>query len=184
MYISLRKAAALQKEILSAIENIDTTAVVSVYEEDVNAILVDKEAVVLAKLNERNALMDALFEIRDLTATTNVAQGITSLVAQKARLEKDIALYTKLANSSPRQTTSVVNGRIQKVRASENTYSHTENLSLDVLSESNIALLTATVVEMKKEKVEVQDQLLELNIKHNIDLSDGSVAVLTAKGLL
>jgi beta-glucosidase/6-phospho-beta-glucosidase/beta-galactosidase len=184
MYISLRKAAALQKEILSAIENIDTTAVVSVYEEDVNAILTAKEVVVLVKLNERNALMDALFEIRDLTAIANVAHGITSLVAQKARLEKDITLYTKLANSSPRQTTSVVNGRIQKVRASDNAYAHTENLCLDVLGENTIALLTATAAEMKKEKVEVQDQLLELNIKHNIDLSDGSVAVLTAKGLL
>lgn len=185
MYISLRKSAALQKEILNAVPAVETTVSFSVFEALPAAIIAQSANDAVLAMELRSRLLDALYEIRDLTATANVAHGISKLVARKARVEKDIAFYNALAVAQVRPSDAVILARIDRAKnVNPDHYSYSENLSLPVLPQPSLDSLKLTVAELKKEKVRIQDELLELNIKHSIQLSEETAAVLTAQGLV
>jgi uncharacterized protein YdcH (DUF465 family) len=57
-------------------------------------------------------------------------------------------------------------------------------VSTSVLSKEQIAQAKAEVLNLKKQKQQLNDEVLELNIKTEIPLSDDVVASLQAEGLL
>lgn len=183
MFISLRKAAALQKEILAAIPAVSAMARVSVYADNPVADLIDLELKTLEAVATRSDLMAVLADIRNATAKTNMEAGIQELVTQAAFLDKDISFLTSLASSDTRPSDVVVSGKVERARSSEG-YSIFEELLFSTLSEETIQSFREAIAAKKKQKVAIQDQLLELNIKNSIKLSEENVAVLTAAGLL
>lgn len=185
MYISLRKAAALQQEILAAVPALKTSAEVSIFEA-LPAAVISQAAIDLTKAMElRSSLMDALYEIRDAVAAANVSAGIHALVSRRARIEKDIAVLNTVSASLARPADSVILAKVERQRNSDsNHYSYSETVNFNVLPQASLDSVKATVASLKKEKVAIQDQLLELNIKTNIKLSEGTVSTLSAADLI
>lgn len=164
---------------------IESSVVFSVYEALPAAIIAQAALDAVKAMELRSSLMDALYEIRDSTAAANIEHGISRLVSRKARIEKDIAFYTAQANASVRPADAVILARIERAKTvNPDHYSYNETTSVPVFPQASIDSLKLTLAELKKEKVKLQDALLELNIKHNIRLSDETVAVLTAQGLI
>lgn len=185
MFISLRKSAALQKEILAAIPAINTSVTFSIYEAVPAAIIAQGAMDATVAMELRSKLLDALYEIRDLTAQANINSGISTLVSKLARLEKDIAQYTALSKVDVRPSDSIILSRISRASSvGVDHYSFSENLIIPVLPQASIDSIKVTLAEFKKEKVRIQDELLEQNIRNSIKLGDETVAVLTAQGLL
>jgi hypothetical protein len=183
MFISLRKAAALQKEILAAVPTVNAMARVSVYSSNAVAELVDLEMAALDAVTDRSGLMDALANIRNATAKANMEAGIQELVTRAAFLDKDISFLTALVGSDTRPSDEVIHGKVERARSTEG-YGYQEELLFSTLSEETIQSFRDSIAVKKKQKVAIQDQLLELNIKNSIKLSEENVAVLTAAGLL
>jgi hypothetical protein len=183
MRISLRKAAALQKEILAAAPAVSALVKLSVYSEDPVLDLLNHERKVLEAVALRANLMKVLSEIRKDTAKVNMDGGIQGLVSRAAFIDKDIAFLSTLASADARPSSAVVSGKIDRLRTTD-TYGYSEEVVLSTLSAESIENFAASLATLKKEKVKIQDELLELNIKNSIKLSEESVSVLTEAGLL
>jgi hypothetical protein len=109
--------------------------------------------------------------------------GIQNLVTEAAFLDKDIAFLTGLASSDVRPSESVIKGKVERTRTTES-YGYQEELLFSVFPQETLDFFKYAISKKKKQKVVIQDQLLELNIKNSIKLSEENVAVLTAAGLL
>lgn len=187
MYISLRKAAALQKEIQAALPNVATSATVSIYENDVTSLLSAATEETAKALEDRHNLMISLNIIRDLTAEANFSSGIYKLVSRLALLEKQIAFYSALAKAEVMPAEPVIKATVERARNANPdhySFSFSDKVAFSIMDKDTIEELKLLVASFKKEKVKIQDELLELNIKHSIKLSDEIVAVLTAHKLI
>jgi hypothetical protein len=126
--------------------------------------------------------MSILANIRNATAKANMEAGIQNLVTEAAFLDKDIAFLTGLASSDVRPSESVIKGKVERTRTTES-YGYQEELLFSVFPQETLDSFK-DAISKKKQKVFIQDQLLELNIKNSIKLSEENVTVLTAAGLL
>jgi len=83
----------------------------------------------------------------------------------------------------------VIKGKLEKIKndKSENRsriYGYSDTVSTGVLSKEQTAQARTEILNLKKQKQKLNDEILELNIKTEIPLSDDTVATLTAEGLL
>lgn len=185
MYISLRKAAALQKEILAALPTVETSASVSIYEENPLQTLTEARDAAAKALEVRHNLMVTLQLIRDLTAEQNFTSGIYKLVSKLSFIDKQISFYSALSRSEVSPSETVIKAKIERAKnANPDHYSFSDKAAFSIMDKHSIEDLKALVSNLKMDKVKIQDELLELNIKHSIKLTDETVAVLTAQGLI
>jgi hypothetical protein len=183
MHISLRKAAALQKEILAAVPAVTDSVSVSIYSENPISDIAEHESTMLDAIALRASLMRALEEIRNSTAQVNMTSGVQKLVTRVAFLDKDIAFLTPLANAHTRQSEVVISGKIERaLHADTGHYNFQEEIKFSAFESTES--FSDALASLKKEKVRIQDELLELNIKNSIRLSDDTVKVLTETGLI
>jgi uncharacterized protein YdcH (DUF465 family) len=57
-------------------------------------------------------------------------------------------------------------------------------VSTSILGKEQIAQAKAEILNLKKQKQQLNDEVLELNIKTEVPLSDDTVATLQAEGLI
>jgi hypothetical protein len=185
LFINLRKSAALQQEILAAVPPIKTSVNVSVYDALPASVIAQAALDTVKAMELRSSLLDALYEIRDAVAVANVTSGITQLVARRARIEKDIAVLAAVASAEVRPSDATILAKVQRqATADVNHYSFSESISFAILPQPSIDSVKDTIAALKREKVSIQDKLLELNIKNTIKLSEVTVAILSEQGLI
>jgi uncharacterized protein YdcH (DUF465 family) len=84
----------------------------------------------------------------------------------------------------------VIKGKLEKIKndKGDNTrrslYGYSDTVSTGILSKEQIAQARTEILNLKKQKQKLNDEVLELNIKTEIPLGDDTVATLTAEGLL
>lgn len=184
MKVTLRKANALQAAINESLGQLDLTTEVRVNEFEVPA---DKIANATARLFEnmetRGKLLDALYEIRKSVSTANHVSGVNDLLVEAARVDKDQAFNARLAKVEPMLDTDVILGKQAKMKArTEDYYGREDAIISGVLDATTVKVFKDAQLDLKKKKVEIQDALLELNVRTEIDLSDQTVSTLkTAK---
>lgn len=190
MNITLRKANAVQNSINDAVKNIKIDLNVELNEfqniEDVlgkaNNNLVENDA-------RRQKLTMALYNIRALVGTANAASGIDTALAKAAFIDKRIAQLEQLANAAEITALDVIKGKLEKIKslkdeARSRIYGYGDTVTTSVLSKEQIAQAKTEILNLKKQKQKLNDEILELNIKTEIPLSDDVVATLQAEGLL
>lgn len=187
MNVTLRKASVLQNAINDAIRSIDVKSEVSLNE------FVDAEAEVVraatdAKSNivRRDALHQALYDIRRVVARANHESGVNDKLTDVAEVEKQIQFYTGLAGKEVRQSADVVAGKLRKIAESktERIYGYSDTVSTSVFTAEDIAGFKKIVSDLKKNKQKVQDQILEANVRNEVSLSEATVKTLQAEGIL
>ena len=192
MKITLRKASALQTAIQEAVKNIEITVKVELNEfEDATAALATANAKVVAADQRRTALTKVLYVVRAQVGTANADCGINERLAKAAYVDKRIGQLTALIGAESLQDSlTVVNGKLDKIRndKSENSrrsiYGYSDTVSTGVLVQDQIDAFKAEQLALKKDKQKLNDEVLELNVRTEIDLSDETVAVLTIEGLI
>lgn len=192
MKITLRKASALQTAIQEAVKNIEITVKVELNEfEDATAALATANAKVVAADQRRTALTKVLYVVRAQVGTANADCGINERLAKAAYVDKRIGQLTALIGAESLQDSlTVVNGKLDKIRndKSENSrrsiYGYSDTVSTGVLVQDQIDAFKAEQLALKKDKQKLNDEVLELNVRTEIDLSDETVAVLTSEGLI
>ena len=191
MNIALRKANAVQHSITEAIKNIKIDLTVEINEfQSVEDVITKANSTLVENDSRRQKLTMALYNIRALVGTANSASGIDTALAKAAFIDKRIGQLEELAKATEITALDVIKGKLDKIRndKSESTrsriYGYNDTVTTGVLGLEQIAQAKAEVLSLKKQKQKINDEVLELNIKTEIPLSDDVVATLQAEGLI
>ena len=190
MKINLRKANALQLSVQEAIKSIkfDTEVKINEFQvaEDEIARMRNDFA---AKQERHRGLLNSLYDIRKAVSQANAAQGVDVKLADVALMDKKIQYLADLAGKTVRDSAEVVAGKMEKLRNRKDDtrslyYGHDATVDTSIFTAEDIAGFRTAVSMGKKAKQKLQDELLEINVRTEIELSAAAVTVLTAEGLL
>jgi uncharacterized protein YdcH (DUF465 family) len=190
MNITLRKANAVQNSIQETIKAIQTRLSIEINEfQDPAAELKKANDTVFAADHRRQKLLLALYNIRGLVGTANAQSGIDLKLATSAYVDKRVAQLDDIVKAKPMTELTVLNGKLEKIRNRKedsrmSLYGREDAVETSVLAQEQIDQAKAEVQNLKKQKQKLNDEILELNIKTEIPLSDEVVATLQAEGLL
>lgn len=191
MNITLRKANAVQNSINDAVKNIRIDLTVELNEfQNVEDALSKANNELIANDGRRQNLIMALYNIRALVGTANAASGIDTALAKAAFIDKRIGQLEQIANATEITSLDVIKGKLEKIKndKGDNTrrslYGYSDTVSTGIVSREQIAQAKTEILNLKKQKQKLNDEILELNIKTEIPLGDDTVATLTAEGLL
>lgn len=190
MKVTLRKANALQNVINDAIRNIDTASTVTVNEfKDPEVVIKEGREALLANVERKNKLLGALYSIRKDVGASNAVAGIDERLAQVALTEKRIQLYAGLVGLAVREDVDVLAGKLLKIKNrpadARSPYGYSDEITTTVVSDADLGEFKTRIAQLKKEKQKLQDEILEVNVRTEVDLNDIVVTdVLRAEGLL
>jgi len=191
MNITLRKANAVQNSINETVKNIRVDLTIEINEfQNVEDTLSKANNELIVNDGRRQNLTMALYNIRALVGTANAASGIDTALAKAAFIDKRISQLEQLANGTEITSLEVIKGKLEKIKndKGDNTrrsiYGYSDTVSTGILSKEQIAQARTEILNLKKQKQKLNDEILELNIKTEIPLGDDTVATLTAEGLL
>ena len=185
--ITLRKANAIQQSILDMIRGIPLESTVSINEfENPDEKIVEATTKLGASIAAVSQLYQALYGIRLLVGEANAKNGIDSLLTNIAHTEKNIQLNTQVGNFPARTNIEVIKGKLDKIKTTEATsvYSRSNEVTTGVMTDTFINQYKLSTNSMKKAKQQMQDKVLELNIKTEIELPSAIVAILQDADLL
>jgi hypothetical protein len=191
MNITLRKASAIQNSINDAVKSIKVELTVELNEfVNVESALAKANGDLVANDGRRQRLTMALYNIRALVGTANAQSGIDTNLAKAAFIDKRIGQLEQLASATEITDLDVIKGKLEKIKndkgetSRRSIYGYSDTVSTSVLSKAQIDQAKAEILNLKKQKQKLNDEILELNIKTEIPLSDEVVASLQAEGLL
>jgi uncharacterized protein YdcH (DUF465 family) len=190
MNLTLRKANAVQTAINDAIKSIKINIEVDLNEfQDATVELQKANNVLLDADARRQKLLLALYNIRSLVGTANASAGIDLSLAKAAFVDKRISQLEDLAGAEVVTDLAVIQGKLEKIKNDKgdtrrSLYGYENSVKTSVLSKEQIDQAKAEIKNLKKQKQKLNDEILELNIKTEIPLSDEVVATLQAEGLI
>lgn len=190
MDINLRKANAIQNAITETVNSIEIDTRIELNEfQDVAAELKKANDLLFANDARRQKLLLAFYNIRGLVGAANAQCGINTSLAKSAFVDKRISQLQEIAIAKPMTDLAVITGKIEKIRNRPednhaNFYGRAEGVDTYVLSEEQIQEAKAEIKNLKKQKVKINDEILELNIKTEIPLSEDVVETLQAEGII
>jgi len=191
MNITLRKANAVQNSINDTVKSIRIDLNIDLNEfQDVESAISAANNTLIENDGRRQQLTMALYNIRALVGTANAASGIDTALAKAAFIDKRISQLEQLATAGELTELTVIKGKLEKIRndKGENSrrslYGNNDTVTTGVLSKEQIHQAKIEILNLKKQKQKLNDEILELNIKTEIPLSEDTVALLKTEGLL
>ena len=185
MKISLRKANALQNSINELIKKIVLETTVSINQfEDPSSKIAATKAKALADIARRQSLYAVLYGIRSAVGCENAACGVDAKLTKMAQLGKLVDEMSNVAASEIATDMMVIQGKLDKIKSSDKESYYQQDVSTGVFTDSEIAGYVAIVQNAKKEKQKLSDEILELNIRSEIELGDDAVAILQRENLI
>ena len=188
MNISLRRAAALQNSIQEVLRGIVLDVNVKLNEfQDAERVIQDRQTQLTQALRRRDHLIAAVYQIRGAVGDANYTAGINSRLTEIARLDKSIQDYQNLAAGAPRQASEVIEGQLQKLRASRpepRMYGYDSTVETTILRPEDIQQYQRQVQELRRQRQRLQDEILELNVRTEISLSPETLETLRDQDLV
>lgn len=193
MEINLRKANAIQAEIKRAISAVEMKDTISVSEfcGDVAAEMVTGQDEYLAGLLRKEGLTSALYNIRKSVASANATAGVGVILGDIEMIDAKIKLQETVATTKVRMLTLEEMGkRLDKIRntPAEHTASRygydRDSVSTGVVSKDTINDAKIRIKLLRKEKQNLQDKLLSINVNTLVSVSEADAKVLGDEGIL
>jgi hypothetical protein len=189
--INLRRAAALQNVLHETIKSIEVEPNTDVNEwQDPAEVLQTANAKLFVNDSRRNDLLMSIYTIRSLVATQNSMSGISGKLSHMAYIDKRIAQLTDLTeNSIKLESLDVIRGRLDKIRnrpadSRASLYHRDEDVRVCVLTQEQIDNIKSVIKELKKQKTNLNDEVLELNVRTEIELTPEVDTILLREGLI
>ena len=189
MRVTLRKAKALQTAIFEAINTLPIEVNISLGEFDNVGMSISTAQQNFTKNSLlRVELWRADYAIRDLVGQTNVAVGIASKLTEKALLDKLIEDMSGMVSSSAQlKSTDALTGALEKKKNAVPVagYGYREDtVTTGIFTLDQIEGFKKDLGNLKKQKVKLDDELLELNVRSEIELTEDIVALLKSVNIL
>jgi hypothetical protein len=120
--------------------------------------------------------------------SANAQSGIDLKLATAAFVDKRVAQLEGLV-VDPVTNLAVINGKLEKIKNSKeesrrSLYGISDTVSTNVIGHEQLDVISAEIKNLKKQKQKINDEVLELNIKTEIPLSEEVVATLQSEGLI
>lgn len=196
MKITLRRAAKLRNRVaarLQEIQNANLTnlyVTVNIYDPDVADQLSGKAEDFNEAFVRYIALSGVLVRLRQAVGKVNTQEGVDDLLAEQVALLGQRAVISRIAGLTQFRPTEAqvkarLDGQAEVNKAGRRGYGGDDTTI-------NFVFLTENVVEDAKNKLqqiqtrldEIQDRLEAINASRNIELSEQSLATLTAEKLI
>lgn len=190
MNITLRKANAIQNSIQETIKNIKISFDLELNEfQDVPLELKKANDELVSNDSRRQKLLMSLYNIRGLVGQANTNSGIDLKLTTAAFIDKRIGQLEDFSRAKPMTDLTVINGKLDKIRnrkeeTRSSLYGLNDSVITSVLTDEQINQAKNEIKNLKKQKQKVNDEILELNIKTEIPLSDEIVEILKSEGLI
>lgn len=194
MDISLRKAAALQLAIGETLKQLrlGATLTLSIYEDAAEERVLAGSEAWAKTLARRGALLDALYAIRTRVGAANQTSGVDDRLAELARLEKDVQLYTTLAQSEPREAPEILKARTDRMRTREaaplgrfgGVQEMPETVQVGLFDAERIEGFRSELRRISRRRQQLKDELLELNAGTRVNLDPATVSTLQLEELV
>ena len=176
MQISLRKANSVQMEISEAIKSLELSSKISLNEfDDWKMQIASARTKFFQEAKTRRDLISALYYIRKEVSAANNNVKINDLLAEIAELDKHISFNRDILSVGVRESENYICGKIKQMRDSSDdsrVYGYGSELATSVFASEEIEKTKAELQKFKKMKQNIQDQLLELNVRTQITLSE------------
>lgn len=189
--ISLRKASALQKVITELMASIEIKTTIEINEfQDVEIMLTKGAEDLLKNDVRRSDLLMSYYTLRGLVSTANANQGINLRLGEAAYIDKRIAQLTPLTQATAVVADAgVLLGKLDKIRnrpadSRASLYGRDEEVSTGVLPENQVEAIRKVVSDLKKQKQKLNDEVLELNVRTEVELTPEVEAVLQREGVI
>ena len=189
--ITLRKAHALQKSVQELLNSIEIKTQISLNEfQDPAQEIATAAQAVLNNDVRRSDLLMTMFTIRTLAGTANHTSGINMRLSHAAYLDKRIAQLTPLINNNAAMDEiAVIAGKLEKIRtrpadSRASLYHRGDEVDTGVLSREQIDNIRNIIAELKKQKVQVNDEILDLNVRTEFELTPEVEAILVREKLI
>jgi hypothetical protein len=194
MEINLRKANAIQAEIRRAVNLSDAKDTISVTEftQDIAGEFNKGVESFRTEVTRRVALTTALFNIRKSVGEANATAGINSILAEVQGIDATMAIYSGVATKQPAKTLDEIHARVEKIKNTPTDGSvrasiygeRYNNVETSVVVAEQIAEAKEKVRSLKRQRQNLQDKLLALNVNTLITISDVDANVLKLEGIL
>lgn len=190
MNITLRKANTVQNSINEAIKHIKIETNLELNEfQNVEAEIADAQKKLEEADRRREKLLVVLYNIRGLIGQANAESGIDLKLARAAYVDKRIGQLEVIANGNAVTNLDVIKGKLEKIKslkdeARSRIYGYGDTVTTSVLTQKKIEAIQSEIKNLKKQKQKLNDEILELNIKTEIPLSDEAAQVLQTEGLI
>lgn len=188
MKITLRKANALQNTIQDHVKTIEVKTSISLNEfQNPGAEIACARAGLLANEARRALLTRALYSVRAAVGRANANVGIADLLADAAYVDKRIGQLKAVVECEPTEADAVIAGKLDKIRndkSDRRMYGYNDTVNVGVLNAEQIEVYKTEMRNLKKEKQSINDKMLELNVRTDIELDADTVAVLETEKLL
>lgn len=193
MEINLRKANAVQAEIRRALSAVQVNDKVTVneYTVDTAAEVAKVTAEFEAAVVRKAGLTNALFNIRKAVASANATAGVNVILTDVERIDALIAIEQSVAVQKVGMSLVEINARLEKFRnapaqdARSAIYGDRyNNVETSVVTEQAVVSAKQEVKNLRRQRQNLQDKLLALNINTNITLSAEDEAILREEGIV
>lgn len=190
MNITLRKANAIQNSINDAIRGINPPTKIELNEfQDVMSELEKANKALFEGDARKQKLLLALYNIRGLVGAANASTSIDMNLAKAAFIDKRVAQLEEISKQDPLGDVEVIKGKLAKIaslkdEARSRVFGYGDTVTTSVITKDQIAQAKAEILNLKKQKQKLNDEILELNIKTEIPLSEDVVKTLQDEGLL
>ena len=192
MEINLRKANAIQAEIRRAISGAQSKDSISLSEftQDLAQEILNAKDEFLVALKRKVALTAALYNVRKSVANANATAGINSVLTDVQAIEAEMAIYSAVSNQTVSKSLAEIQARLDKIKnAPQDTRSaiygdRYNNVDTSVVEQQTVDSAKARVKELKRQRQNLQDKLLALNVNTLITVSAADEEVMKAEGIL
>lgn len=192
MQINLRKANAVQAEIKKVISGVKVEMNVSVDEftSDFKTVVVTAQDSLVKAIARKRELTKALFEIRSKVGEANAKAGVNEVLTHVELIDADLSILTPVVNGTVGKEFAEIEARLEKAKASPQADSLRASMyginkvETSVVTPSLISDAKLLAKSFKRDKQDLQDRLLQLNVNTLISLSDQTVTLLQEEGIL
>lgn len=190
MKITLRKASALQNAIQEALRSVEVKLTVELNEFESAETKLDRaNAELMAADARRLALTAALYDVRSLVGQANATAGVNERLAKAAYADKRIGQLQGLIGAAVQDSRAVVEGKLEKIKSDKgesrrSLYGYNDTITTGVLVQEQVDEFKRQQLALKKAKQKLNDEILELNVRTEIELAGETLATLTKEGLL
>ncbi|NBR61980.1 MAG: hypothetical protein EBT86_10145 [Actinobacteria bacterium] len=187
MEITLRRANSVQNQINEVLKSLNFDYLISVNEFENAEQAIESAAINFSEnIKRRERLLEALYAIRKNVGSANISEGIDIRMADAAHLEKQIKFYTDLMDAKIRLSKEVIEGKINRIRTTENVSRmyREEGIQTTIFVQQDLVNFKNIVNFARKKRQKIQDEILELNTRVTIGISNEVEKTLKDEGII
>lgn len=186
MKLSLRKAHAMQEQLLTVINEMSAQMAITVGKfSDPLATVAKATAVLNEYFSKKHDLLVAYYDLRSLSADAAARVGIPAILAEMALLEKLIGLFKPLLTVGTLPPEDEIKAEHAALKTEpERGYGRRDSMNVNVVPITLVNSAKAAILDWKRRKQDASDRLLHLNMVTQIEITDETARLLKEAGVL